>query len=438
MTSAQLQYLTFGHFTFLFVASIWPNPEHGPAGLRMSLTAKQTVYSVGQLNGQIRQILQSAFPSVQVAGEITNLSCPQSGHLYFTLKDVDSAIKAVVWRNVAGRLRFAPKDGMQVLCQAGLDVYSPRGDYQLIVNRMDRQGEGALQVALRKLQQKLQDEGVFDSERKRPLPRFPRRIAVVTSPSGAALRDFLEVVRRRWAAVQVIIVPTRVQGIDVGGEIAKAIQSADRIPAIDAIVVTRGGGSLEDLWGFNDEQVVRAIYAAGVPVISAVGHEIDVTLSDMAADRRALTPTEAGELLVPDMLEVRERLTAAGQQLWSRMRSRVGHCRQRLAGLAESRQFRDPFQMLRERERRLDELQQRAARAMQNEMEHKRSRLASMAGQLESLSPLQVLARGYALAQDTNGTIVRSAGELHRGDEILVRLSQGRVTATVQDVEVDP
>lgn len=400
----------------------------------MSLTAKQTIFTVGQLNGQIRQILQSAFPSVQVAGEITNLSRPRSGHLYFTLKDANSAIKAVVWRNAAGRLRFTPEDGMQVLCQASVDVYSPRGDYQLIVSRMDQQGEGALQVALRKLQEKLQAEGLFDSARKRPLPRYPRKIAVVTSPSGAALRDFLEVVRRRWSGIEVIIVPTRVQGVDVGDEIARAIRSVAGIPAVDAIVVTRGGGSLEDLWGFNDEQVVRAIHSASVPVISAVGHEIDVTLSDMVADRRALTPTEAGELLVPDMAEVREKLDVARQQLRSRLRLQVEQSRQRLAGLADSRLFRDPFQMLRERERQLDELQQRANRALRNGLESRNSQVASMAGQLESLSPLKVLARGYALAQDTNGTIVRSAGELTPGDEISVRLSRGRVTATVTDV----
>jgi len=400
----------------------------------MSLTAKQTIFTVGQLNGQIRQILQSAFPSVQVAGEITNLSRPRSGHLYFTLKDANSAIKAVVWRNAAGRLRFTPEDGMQVLCQASVDVYSPRGDYQLIVSRMDQQGEGALQVALRKLQEKLQAEGLFDSARKRPLPRYPRKIAVVTSPSGAALRDFLEVVRRRWSGIEVIIVPTRVQGVDVGDEIARAIRSVAGIPAVEAIVVTRGGGSLEDLWGFNDEQVVRAIHSASVPVISAVGHEIDVTLSDMVADRRALTPTEAGELLVPDMAEVREKLDVARQQLRSRLRLQVEQSRQRLAGLADSRLFRDPFQMLRERERQLDELQQRANRALRNGLESRNSQVASMAGQLESLSPLKVLARGYALAQDTNGTIVRSAGELTPGDEISVRLSRGRVTATVTDV----
>lgn len=400
----------------------------------MSLTAKQTIFTVGQLNGQIRQILQSAFPSVQVAGEITNLSRPRSGHLYFTLKDANSAIKAVVWRNSAGRLRFTPEDGMQVLCQASVDVYSPRGDYQLIVSRMDQQGEGALQVALRKLQEKLQAEGLFDSARKRPLPRYPRKIAVVTSPSGAALRDFLEVVRRRWAGIEVIIVPTRVQGVDVGDEIARAIRSVAGIPAVEAIVVTRGGGSLEDLWGFNDEQVVRAIHSASVPVISAVGHEIDVTLSDMVADRRALTPTEAGELLVPDMAEVREKLDVARQQLRSRLRLQVEQSRQRLAGLADSRLFRDPFQMLRERERQLDELQQRANRALRNGLESRNSQVASMAGQLESLSPLKVLARGYALAQDTNGTIVRSAGELTPGDEISVRLSRGRVSATVTDV----
>ena len=257
------------------------------------------ILSICQLNGAIRNTLQSEFRSVWVAGEVVDLSRPGSGHLYFSLKDSSGSIRGVMWRSNVVRLSFDVEDGQQVICCGDVDVYPPRGTYQLIVRRMQLQGEGELQAKLRKLREQLEAEGLFDVNRKRPLPKFPKRIAVVTSPSGAAVHDFLEVVRRRWADVEITLVPTRVQGLDVGPEISRAIRQAASVEP-DVVLITRGGGSLEDLWGFNDERVVRAIYNSEVPVVCAVGHEIDVTLSDLVADRRALTPTEAGELMVPD------------------------------------------------------------------------------------------------------------------------------------------
>lgn len=400
---------------------------------------KSEVLTVGQLNGQIRETLQDAFGAVWVAGEITDLSRPGSGHLYFALKDPSGTIKAVVWRTTASRLGFEPEDGMQVLCRGNVDVYAPRGTYQLIVQQMQTQGEGALQAALKKLRAKLEAEGLFAAVHKRPLPAFPKRIAVVTSPSGAALRDFLEVVRRRWSDCQIIVVPTRVQGLDVGREIAKAIRLALRInPLVDAILITRGGGSLQDLWGFNDEVVVRAIYNSSVPVVSAVGHEIDVTLSDLVADVRALTPTEAGELLVPDASEWMQRLKAAEARITALARARCDHARSRLNSLAEARVVRDPYGVLRERERMLDELQQRATLAMRHQADKASSRLVHFADQLTTLSPLQVLSRGYSLTQRADGRIVRAASELNVDDEIYVRLSKGRLSAIVKAIDGQP
>ncbi|PHR87699.1 MAG: exodeoxyribonuclease VII large subunit, partial [Blastopirellula sp.] len=261
---------------------------------------QQPVLSVSQLTQLVKGTLEMAFPSVWVSGEISNLAQPRSGHVYLTLKDDNAQIRGVMWKGTASRLSFDLEDGQQVICRGEIDVYAPRGSYQLVIREVEPQGLGALQLALKKLQQKLQTEGLFDPDHKKPLPKFPKTIAMVTSPTGAAIRDFLEVLRRRWPGVRVIVIPAKVQGQGAAKEIAAGIKQANQLAERpDVMVVGRGGGSLEDLWCFNEEVVVRAIFASEIPVISAVGHEIDVTLSDMVADRRALTPSEAAELVVP-------------------------------------------------------------------------------------------------------------------------------------------
>ncbi len=326
-------------------------------------SANPPILSVGELNDRIRETLRAEFFSVWVSGEISDLSRPRSGHAYFSLKDESSQVRAVMWRSVVQRLNFDLEDGIEVICRGEVDVYEPRGTYQLIVREIEPRGIGALQLALRKLRDKLAAEGLFDPARKRSLPRFPRRIAVVTSPSGAALRDFLEVARRRWQGTDILLVPTRVQGAGAAREIAQAIRTADAVrPRADALLVTRGGGSLEDLWCFNDEAVVRAIHASKTPVVSAVGHEIDVTLSDLVADVRALTPSEAGELLVPSSDELREGLDTVSRRLLSSVRAVYSHSRSRFDALSQSRVFRQPYSRLRDHERGLDELQARASR----------------------------------------------------------------------------
>jgi len=401
--------------------------------------ADDTVLSLSQLTARIQETLADRFQAVWVVGEVTDLARPQSGHLYLTLKDADAQLRAVVWRSVASRLRFAVEDGMQVICCGDIDVYPLRGSYQLVVRKIEPRGLGALQQALRQLQRKLAAEGLFDPQHKRPLPRFPRRLAVVTSPTGAAVRDFLEVVRQRWQGVEVLVIPTRVQGAGAAVEIAQAIALANRLqPAPDVLVVTRGGGSIEDLWCFNEEPVVRAIFASRIPVVSAIGHEIDVTLSDLVADVRALTPTEAAQRVVPAADEVTTLLTHQLARLQAGLAARATAARMRLDTLADRPVLRRPLDRIRDLERRLDDLQLRAARAGTQALRTARQQLAVRSGQLESLSPLGVLARGYSLTErEADGVLVDRADRLQVGQRIRTRYAQGATISRVESITGD-
>lgn len=399
--------------------------------------ARPPVFSVFELTDQIKNLLESSFPSVWVSGEISNFARPQSGHCYLTLKDDRAQIRCAMWRNAAARVRFDLRDGLEVICQGHLDVYAPRGSYQLIIDDIEPKGVGALELALRQLRDKLAREGLFAPERKRPLPPFVRRIAVVTSPTGAAIHDFLQVLGRRWRGADVLIIPTRVQGDGAGEEIAAAIQTANRLATpIDCLVVTRGGGSLEDLWAFNEEVVVRAIHASRIPVISAIGHEIDVTLSDLVADVRALTPSEAAELVAPASEELLTRLRQTGNRLGAALRWRASAARSRLEAVANHRALRRPFQRIQDLARQLDELETRSARAMRQRLQQSRREVDQAAAQLESLSPLAVLGRGYSLTQRTmDGRVVRDAAELAPGDEILTRFARGQAVSRVEQLK---
>jgi exodeoxyribonuclease VII large subunit len=392
------------------------------------------VLSVYELTTQVKDLLETTFPAVWVSGEISNFSRPSSGHCYFTLKDDRAQMRAVMWRGTASRLKFDPHDGLEVICYGGLDLYAPRGSYQLVVTKLEPKGIGALELALRKLKEKLAAEGLFDKARKRPLPKFPRRIAFVTSPTGAAVRDFLEVLRRRWSGAEVIIVPARVQGDGAAREIATAIERVNRhLPDVDVLVVGRGGGSLEDLWCFNEEVLVRAVAASRIPTVSAVGHEIDVTLCDFAADVRALTPSEAAELIVPAQEAIVAALLDRRQRMIAALRTKAANGRRRLLQLAERNAFRRPHDRLRERAQRLDELWARAGRGFKHRLAIERSRLQGFAGKLESLSPLQVLSRGYSVTQRADdGRVVRRAEELQDGDLLRTRLAEGEVLSRVE------
>ncbi|HTU25693.1 MAG TPA: exodeoxyribonuclease VII large subunit [Pirellulales bacterium] len=396
--------------------------------------AAEPVLTVGQLTAEIKDVLESSFDSVWVSGEISNLSRPQSGHCYLTLKDESAQLRAVLWRTAASRLRFDLDDGLEVICQGHLDLYAPRGSYQLVIEQILPKGMGALELALRKLRQRLAAEGLFAAERKRPLPRFPREIGIVTSPTGAALRDFLEVLRRRWSGVDVLVLPARVQGEGAAAEIAAAIAAANRLARpIDVLVVARGGGSLEDLWAFNEEIVVRAIHGSRIPIVSAVGHEIDVTLADLVADVRALTPSEAAELVVPSREELVAELLRHERRLVASLRARAAEARGKLEVLRSSVVFRRPTARLEELARRLDELGGRAERGVRGQLSRAKSTWETRAAQLESLSPLAILGRGYSLTRKrADGLAIRSAEMLSPGDEIVTRFAQGEVTSRVE------
>jgi len=390
--------------------------------------------SVAQLTAQVQQLIEGTFPAVWVRGEISGLARPRSGHVYFALKDDRAQIRAVIWRSTAARLRFPLEDGQEVLVHGELSVYPPRGEYQIICRRIEPAGLGALEAALRRLREKLAREGLFDPERKRPLPRFARRIAVVTSPSGAAIHDFLQVLARRWRGADVLVVPTRVQGEGAADEIAHAVRTAGRLrPRPEVIVLTRGGGSLEDLWAFNEEPVVRAVAASPVPTVSAVGHEVDVTLCDLAADLRALTPSEAAERLAPDQRDLERALTATAARMSALLRSRLSTARARLDGVSVHPVFRRPHTLVDQRRQRLDDLERVATEQLRRRLDRATRRLETTAAWLEGLSPLATLARGYSVTRRAaDARIIRRAADLSPGDRLITRFAEGEATSRVE------
>jgi exodeoxyribonuclease VII large subunit len=398
--------------------------------------ADPPVLTVSEFTAQIKDTLEQEFPAVWVSGEISNLARPRSGHVYLTLKDEDAQLRAVMWRTAVAEIPFDLEDGLEVVCFGGIDVYAPRGSYQLVIRQIEPKGIGSLQLALKQLQAKLAAEGLFAPEHKRPLPRFPRRVAFVTSPTGAAIRDFLEVVGRRWRQVDVLVIPARVQGEGAAEEIADGVRTANRLAnRPDVIVVGRGGGSLEDLWCFNEEPVVRSIFASDIPVVSAVGHEIDVTLSDLVADRRALTPSEAAELVVPSRDELIVQLDGIRRRVAAALKARVTHARSRIDALADARVFRRPLDRVHDLTRQVDELQMRLVRAVQQCCVRSRECLSGLSGRLESLSPLSVLRRGYSLTHRTDdGRLVLNAKDTTVGDRITTRLAHGSVVSRIEQV----
>jgi exodeoxyribonuclease VII large subunit len=399
--------------------------------------AAQQTLTVAQLTAQIKNTLEAAFTNVWVVGEISNYSRPQSGHSYFTLKDDQAQIRAVMWRSAAAKLKFDVADGLDVVCHGHIDVYAPRGSYQLVVDELQPKGVGALELALRKLREKLAAEGLFDAARKKKLPTFPRRVAFVTSPTGAAIHDFLQVLRRRWRGVDVLVIPARVQGEGAAQEIVAGIRLANRVlPRPDVLIVGRGGGSLEDLWSFNEEPVVRAIAASKIPTVSAVGHEIDVTLADLVADVRALTPSEAAERIVPAADEIAARVRAYHQRLRHAAHRRVMLLRARFDGLATQRPFRRPFDLIHDRSRRLDELTMHGNSSVHRMLRDYEGQLARMAGKIDSLSPLAVLARGYTITQDSRtGRVIRAASDLHEGQSIKTLFGDASAVSKVESIE---
>jgi exodeoxyribonuclease VII large subunit len=394
------------------------------------------VLSVTELSQRLKALVEMSFPYVCVEGEISNFSRAASGHAYFTLKDQTAQIRAVLWRSAATRVRFELYDGLHVVAAGPIEVYAARGSYQLVVERLVPQGIGPLELAFRQRYEKLAAEGLFSQERKRPLPRFPRRIALVTSPTGAAVRDLLQVITRRWPVCDLIIVPVPVQGPQAAPAIAAGLRAATRLPRVSVIVAGRGGGSLEDLWAFNEEIVARAIFASPIPVVSAVGHEIDVTIADLVADKRALTPSEAGELVVPQRADVLSDLRHLAVRIESAARDAMRRRRLALDALAGCRTLARPLDLIRDRQRQLDELWQRMDRGMHRRFERASHELQALSAHLDALSPLKILARGYSLTRrESTGEIVRRADDVRAGERIETLLAEGRLTSVVEEVE---
>lgn len=393
--------------------------------------ARAPVLGVSELVRLLRTCVEDRVPAVWVAGEISGFRVHGSGHCYFRLKDDGGQIAAVMFRSAARQVRFRPEDGMAVLAHGRVSLYEARGDLQLYVDALEPRGVGAAQLALEQLRARLADEGLFAPERKRPLPAWPRAVGVVTALTGAAVHDILVTLRARFPAVRVVVRPVRVQGNGAAGEIVAALGDLMHVPAVDVIIVGRGGGSAEDLWAFNEERVARAIAASRVPVVSAVGHEIDVTLADLVADARAATPTAAATLVVPDARQLRHQLAIRAGALATAMRVLVHRRRERFEALA--RLVRDPRRRLQEQRLRIDELGERSCRAIGTLLRVARTRLGAASERLHALSPLAVLERGYAIARRADGAVVRDAGTLAPGEPLEMIFSRGRARVRVDE-----
>lgn len=392
--------------------------------------------SIAQLNACVAAAIEINIPRVWVAGEISDFSQPRSGHIYLTLKDDIAQVRAVIWRSTASHLGFQLEDGQAVVCFGRVEVYAPRGSYQVIIEKVEPQGVGALQLAFRQLHSKLEREGLFDPGKKRALPAFPTRIGFVTSPSGAAIRDFLEIAQRRWPGVEILVVPAKVQGEGAAEEIAKGIATANRIrPKLDVLVVGRGGGSMEDLWCFNEEVVVRAIAKSSIPTVSAVGHEIDVTLADLVADLRALTPSEAAERIIPNQSELRDWLLSIEGRSIQAMRGLIDKYRLRLDALRQRPVLTRPEESLQLRMQKLDEISERLDLGIDRQLVRHRNLLATIAATVEALSPLKTLQRGYSICRSQpSGSLVRSIHDAAAGDALLTEFADGHLESVVRKI----
>ena len=445
--------------------------------LSFNLQPDRRSLTVSELTARIRDLLAKNFVDVLVEGEVSNCREAQSGHIYFTLKDEKSQIKCVWFRQQMRFVKFRPEDGLQVTVRGAIGVYESRGEYQIYVESMDPAGRGALQLAFEQLKRKLEGEGLFDAAHKRPLPLLPSRIGLITSPKGAAVRDVIRILRRRFPNVHVLLVPVRVQGEGAAGEIARAVRFFNQRQRADVLILARGGGSLEDLWAFNEEVVARAIFDSVIPVISGVGHETDFTISDFVADVRASTPSAAAEIVVQTRREFDKHILSLRDALAEQLRYKILVLSRRVHELSARRGFRRPLDLLRQRRQRADEMTARLAQGLQARLKHsrerfaraylriarfdfrarisavrlrlekrdaelgmraerllraKRERIERLRLQLQERGPLRVLERGYAIATDVAGNILRSADQVAVGDAIAIQLHTGKLAAEVK------
>ena len=401
------------------------------------MRSEKRILTVSELTSQIKGMLESdpVLNNVTVTGEISNYKVYPSGHHYFSLKDAESSVRCVMFRSSAQRMRFRPENGMSVAASGRIAVYPRDGAYQLYCTTLLPTGVGDLYAAFEQLKSRLSQEGLFDPAQKRALPYYPERIAVITSSAGAAVRDILRILKARWPMSEVRLIPVRVQGAEAPAEIADAIRFANNHQLADLIITGRGGGSMEDLWAFNDERVARAIYASVIPVISAVGHEPDVTISDFVADLRAATPSNAAELAVPDQIEIRGILSDRQNRLYRAVTNRLHQEQTLLDAYAKRRVLADPAGYVSYKRMELDQTQKNLLRSYKTILTGARQTLGAKAASLDAMSPLKVLARGYAVASDAEGHILRSVENTEPGASIDVRLSDGTLRCLVQTKE---
>jgi len=395
------------------------------------MKSQKQVFSVSELTMMLKKSLETSFPSVWIQGEVSNLKRHSSGHVYFTLKDENAQIACVLWRSRAASVAVELDDGLKVQAQGAITVYPPRGNYQLDVVRLIPVGIGELQAAFEKLKAKLAAEGLFAPERKKPIPPFPRRVGIVTSETGAALRDILSVIVRRFPAVEVLLLPVRVQGAGAAQEIAAAIRDMNAYGEIDVMIVGRGGGSLEDLWPFNEEVVARAIFDSRIPVVSAVGHEIDFSISDFVADLRAPTPSAAAELVVPSRDELLETLGNICYTMHQNLSDRIASGRKSVATILGSYAFNLPRQMVASQAQRLDELERSLSVEVEHFLEITRRNHQSLQQRLESVGPGNILKRGYVIVRKET-EVVMTSRRLKRGDRATLEFHDGEVQTRVE------
>ena len=394
------------------------------------------IFGVTEVNELVKLLVdhEPMLQNVYVRGELSNYKMYPSGHHYFTLKDAEGSLRCVMFRGQASRLRFRPENGMKVVASGRISVFPRDGAYQLYCNTLTPEGAGDLAVAFEQLKAKLHGEGLFDPDHKKPLPAYPEKIAIITSSVGAAVHDMIRILRRRYPIAKVILLPVRVQGVEAPPEIVGAIRYANRWNIADVIITGRGGGSMEDLWAFNDERVARAIYESDIPVISAVGHEPDVTIADFVADVRASTPSNAAEIVVPDSLELQRWLRGAGERMEQSQLTRLETLRSRLDALAEKRCMTDQLAFVQDKRMELVHLQQRLGDLSAAQLEKKKQRFGALAAALDAMSPLKVLGRGYAVARSEEGKILKSYQGVSPGDRVDVTLGEGGFACTVEEV----
>jgi exodeoxyribonuclease VII large subunit len=405
--------------------------------IRQSFSEGRLIYTVSRLTREMKAVLEGAFTGIWVEGEVSNYTFHPSGHIYLDLKDAEAVLHCAFFRNANQKIKFAIKDGLKVLCFGRVSVYDKRGQYQLYIDKVEPKGAGELQLAFEQLKERLHKEGLFDEAHKAPIPVFPSRIGIVTSPTGAVIRDILHILRRRFDDIGILIYPVKVQGGGAAGEIAAAIEHLNLIPDIDVLILARGGGSLEDLWAFNEEVVARAIYTSKIPVISAVGHEVDYTISDFAADLRAPTPSAAAELVIAKKEDFIETIQGLLKDLKASLDNSVSIFENRMADLLDSPAFKYPFEAIERRGERLDDLSRAHRKCFSHMISIKAEKFNTVIGRLEALSPLAVLKRGYSITlRLPAGKAVKDAGEIKRGDTLETRLYRGRLISEVREITV--